>query len=82
MFTKVYATHARHMFIEGKTIYMCPCNLRPEIFATPVNAKQVEIEDGSSRAELFDRILAACKYYNCINSETGLHVRCYIKEEK
>lgn len=80
MFKKVYAIRARHLFVEGKTIYMCACNLRPELFAVPVNAVQIEIEGGSSRAELFDRTLMACKYYNCINAETGLHVACYIKE--
>lgn len=80
MFKKVYAICARHLFVEGKTIYMCACNLRPELFAVPVNATQIEIEGGSSRAELFDRTLIACKYYNCINAETGMHVACYIKE--
>ena len=81
MFKKIYAIRARHLFVEGKTIYMCACNLRPEMSAVPVNAAQIEIEGGSSRAELFDRTLMACKYYNCINTETGLHVACYIKEE-
>ena len=83
MFKKVYAIRARHMFVEGQTIYMCACNLRPEMFAVPVNAAMIESEPhgGSSRAELFDRTLMACKYYNCINSETGLRVSCYIKEE-
>lgn len=82
MFKKIYATRARRLFIEGKTIYMCACNLRPEMFAVPVNVAMIEVEDGSSRAELFDRTLMACKFYNCINSETGLRVACYIKEEE
>lgn len=81
MFKKIYAIRARHLFVEGKTIYMCACNLRPEMFAVPVNAAMIEVEGGSSRAELFDRTLLACKFYNCINSETGLRVACYIKEE-
>lgn len=80
MFKKIYATRARRLFVEGQTIYMCPCHLRPELAGIPVNAAMVEVEGGSSRAELFDRTRMACKYYNCINSETGLYVSCYIKE--
>ena len=80
MFTRIKSNVARRLFMEGKTIYMCACNLRPELFATAVNVSMVELEDSDNRAELFDRTLNACHYYNCINSETGYRVACYIKE--
>ena len=82
MFKKVYTIRARRMFIEGQTVYMCACNLRPDMFAVPVNARMIEVEGDSSRAELFDRTLAACRHYNCINAETGYNVACYVKEEE
>lgn len=80
MFAKVTSLRARRLFAEGCTIYMCACNMRPELFAVPVNAAMVEFEGVTPhRDELFDRITAACKYHNCINSETGMRVAYYLK---
>lgn len=82
MFTKINANRALRMFVEGKTVYLGPCNLRPELFAVAVNPAMIEGEDSSPRTELFVRAVAVCRYYNCINNETGRRVAYYIKEEE
>ena len=83
MFTRIRSDRARRLFCNGKTIYMCACNPRPDMFATPVNVAMIEDEPygGSTREELFERTLNACRYYNCINAETGKRVACYVKED-
>lgn len=82
MFTRIYKAAARYRFCNGLTVYMCACNLRPEMFATPVNVAQIEtgLYDTSPRAELFERAVNACNFYNCLNAETGRRVAFYIKE--
>lgn len=66
---------ARKMFIEGKTIYVCRYNLNPVLFATAVNVAQIEIEGGSTREELFERMSNAAAYY------ANGRVAFYFKEE-
>ena len=82
MFTKIRMYSARSRFVLGQTIYMCACNLQPDLFATAVNASMVELNEFSSnRAELFDRTVMICMHYNCINAETGRRIAFYIKED-
>lgn len=82
MFTKIRMYSARSKFVLGQTIYMCACNLQPNLFATAVNASMIELTDSPSshRAELFDRAVMIFMHYNCINAETGRRTAFYIKE--
>lgn len=65
---------ARRLFMDGQSVTICPCNMRPiGIWGMGAVISKKEADD------TFDRIVNAFEYYNC-NAETGYYASFYIRE--
>ena len=83
-YTRISKSAARAAYIAGKTVILCPCNLRP--FGpwhpeTNINrARHTEyITDEISVKNLFNNLVNSFEYYNCSNTETGKYTAFYIE---
>ena len=72
---------ARREYNAGKSIVLCPANLRPFGFWRPeiITDKATEEELNGEPIE-FDRIVNSFEWYNCPNTETGKYTAFYIAE--
>lgn len=77
---------ARRAFCDGKTVIVCPSNLRPfsmwhceTDFNINRESFQNELKATDKTPEnLFNYAVNQFEYYNCINMETGKHASFYI----
>lgn len=81
---RVNATQARNAFINGESVTMCHCNLRPWGYWCPqftVNrdddAHAWELGHYGARG-LWDMIVNSATAYNCTCSETGMYLSYYL----
>ena len=82
-FTRVSKTAAKKAFINGFTIALCPCKLRPGTPWYPeciVNRETLG-EDPADAENEFNRLLNRFEFYNCTN-ETGRYTAFFIGKEK
>ena len=83
-YRRITKASARNAFIDGKTIVLCPSNLRPFSLwqcETKINLNDDIIklnQDNKTPSQLFDYIVINFLYYNCVNSETGRNASYYI----
>lgn len=84
MFHGINEYEASARFVHGETIYMCACNLRPELFACGINKDSFDEVDlklaHDSYYRLFDKAVNEVSHYNCLDSETGRKLAFYFKE--
>lgn len=73
-YKKINKRSARKAFNEGKTVYLCPCNLRPFTMWHP----ECPVSNNSKKD--FNKIVNAFEYYNCANGETGRRAAYYVAE--
>lgn len=76
---------ARRAFCDGKTVIVCPSNLRPfsmwhceTDFNINSETMQNELHFRETPENLFNYTVNQFEYYNCINTETGKHASFYI----
>lgn len=89
-YKRIDKRQARRAYNAGKTIYFCPCNLRPFGFWQPaidININDYKkfgysepfvFSDGTNEMD-FNRRLNQFEFYNCINTETGKYTAFYIQ---
>lgn len=76
---------ARRAFCDGKTVIVCPSNLRPfsmwhceTDFNINSETMQNELQFRETPENLFNYTINQFEYYNCTNTETGKHASFYI----
>lgn len=76
---------ARRAFCDGKTVIVCPSNLRPfsmwhceTDFNINSETMQNELQFRETPEKLFNYCVNQFEFYNCINNETGKHASFYI----
>lgn len=89
-YKRIDKRQARRAYNDGKTVILCPCNLRPFGFWQPeiyINKNDFKkygyiepfiFSDGTTEMD-FNRRLNQFEFYNCINSETGKYTAFYIQ---
>lgn len=68
-FERVTRTIARKAYAQGKTVYMCPDQSRPENHAVKVD---------QSLQAIFEAVESEFRFY-CCNKENGMRIAYYIK---
>lgn len=85
-FKRINKNTARRAYMNGLTVVICPCNLRP---FTPwhnehdINRRSREqfVIDEIGVKNDFNNLVNSFEYYNCINTETGRYTAFYIPVE-
>lgn len=89
-YKRIDKRQAKRAYDAGKTIVLCPCNLRPfGMWAPEVDINKNDFKkmgydepliypDGSSDMD-FKKRLMYFEYYNCTNTETGRYSAFYIQ---
>ena len=89
-YKRIDKRQARRAYNDGKTVYLCPCNLRPfgvwrpEIDINKTDYKKYGynepfiFSDGSSEMD-FNKRVNYFEFYNCTNTETGIYTAFYIQ---
>ena len=89
-YKRIDKRQAKRAYDAGKTIILCPCNLRPfGIWAPQIDINKEDYKkagfdkpfiysDGTSEMD-FKRRLNNFEYYNCTNTETGRYSAFYIQ---
>lgn len=72
-FERINKKFARIAYMNGLTIVVCPCNLRPGYPWYP----EISISKKHG-GETFENVINAFECHNCINSETGHYSAFYI----
>ena len=70
-FKRVNKCAARRLHKDGKPVFICPVNFRPDnmyVTAMPM-----------SHEHDFDTAVMYFEHYNCINSETGRYASFYVE---
>ena len=81
-YKRINKNAARAAYMDGLTVIICPCNLRPTQYAHRINRKdreQLVIDEIGVKNDFNNRV-NSFEYYNCINSETGKYAAFYIEE--
>lgn len=81
-FERVTRTIAKKAFEQGKTVYMCPDQSKPEVHGVRLGSERTveEMEDGELQSyfEEFEEIEDNFRFYAC-NKENGLRIAYYIE---
>ena len=73
-YTRANKRAARRAWKDGKTIVICPCNMRPDSIWSPA----VPFARNENDAEnIFDVIANECTFHACMNKETGKYPAFY-----
>lgn len=70
---------AKRLYCEGKTIYMCPANIRPfnsNAFKVCYGTLGERERKRTKPKNAFELLTNLCVYHNC-NNETGRYLRFY-----
>ena len=81
-YKRIDKRQAKRAYDAGKTIVLCPCNLRPfGMWAPEVDINKEDYKTrGYDPADMeFKKRLMYFEYYNCTNTETGRYSAFYIQ---
>ena len=73
LYERISKAKAKRLYLAGKYVMGCPCNLRPDAPWKPF----VVLGDVVTG---FDEAVARATYYNCRNTETGKYLAFYAKK--
>jgi len=78
MLEKINKCKAKEFWNKGKEILIIPCKISPcsEWFRNSWFSKKLDDDYN------FDKLVWNYEYYNCLNAETGLYAKYYIREGK
>ena len=81
-YKRINKNAARAAYMDGLTVVICPCNLRPNQYSRGINRKDREqfVIDEIGVKNDFNNLVNSFEYYNCPNSETGKYAAFYIEE--
>lgn len=81
-FRRIDKRAARAAYMDGLTVIICPCNLRPTQYSHRINRKDREqfVLDEIGVRNDFNNIVNSFEFYNCPNAETGRYAAFYIQE--
>ena len=78
---RVHGSYARKLFLAGKTVGLCPCNLMPGAPWHPECWVNLEMDEQRHLPEVaWDLIRAQFRFYNCTCNETGKYISYWIEE--
>lgn len=83
-YTRISKRAARAAYIAGKTVILCPCNLRPfgpwhpEIDINR-DMHPDEITTDENAKNYFNKVVMRHEIYNCTDTETGKYTAFYIE---
>ena len=76
-YKRIDKRQARRAYNDGKTVILCPCNLKPSGFWRP---EIIIKKDGAPTLyKDFNKRVNYFEFYNCINAETGKYSAFYIQ---
>lgn len=85
-FERISKNRARVAYMNGLTVVICPCNLRPFTpwgYEYRINRKdraQFVIDETGARND-FNSLVASYEFYNCTSRKTGKYAAFYIPVE-
>lgn len=83
-YSRINKASARKQYLQGKTIFLLPCNFRfgsPWFSAFPLDPEtQKEFAiDEIGMENRFNSLVNSFEYYNCTNRETGKYTAFYVE---